>query len=117
MGLKRPFKRIQEWFLSVHLDFQEFLVSSPPGAVDLYGASLLGHCHPQDAVEDARRLLRALLLLQLILPVQLRQETGSIHRQRWSYYTQERRRYLLINAAQINQFNYDIVEKLNSKLK
>jgi len=57
---------------------------SPPGAVDLYGASFLGCCHPQDAVQEGIGLVGALLLLKLMLLVELRQKAGAIHCQRWS---------------------------------
>lgn len=64
-----------------YLDFNKFALSSPPGAVDLDCAPLLGCCHPHDAVQEAGLLLRALLLLQLLLLVELRQEAGAVHSQ------------------------------------
>lgn len=69
-----------------YLDFNKFALSSPPGAVDLDCAPLLGCCHPHDAVQEAglllrALLLRALLLLQLLLLVELRQEAGAVHSQ------------------------------------
>lgn len=60
-----------------YLDFNKFALSSPPGAVDLDCAPLLGCCHPHDAVQEAGLLLRALLLLL----VELRQEAGAVHSQ------------------------------------
>lgn len=64
-----------------YLDFNKFALSSPPGAVDFDCAPLLGCCHPHDAVQEAGLLLRALLLLQLLLLVELRQEAGAVHSQ------------------------------------
>lgn len=64
-----------------YLDFYKFALSSPPGAVDLDCAPLLGCCHPHDAVQEAGLLLRALLLLQLLLLVELRQDAGAVHSQ------------------------------------
>lgn len=64
-----------------YLDFNKFALSSPPGAVDLDCAPLLGCCHPHDAVQEAGLLLRVLLLLQLLLLVELRQEAGAVHSQ------------------------------------
>lgn len=59
-----------------YLDFYKFALSSPPGAVNLDCAPLLGCCHPHDAVQEA-----GLLLLQLLLLAELRQEAGAVHSQ------------------------------------
>lgn len=69
---------------TLYLDFYKFAFGSPPGTVDLYSAPLLGCCHPQDAVQEAGGLFRTLLVLQLLLLVELRQEAWGIHYQGWS---------------------------------
>lgn len=66
-------------WLNVVLNFAEFAVISPPGAVNLYGASLLGCSHPHDAVQQSGGLLRTPVLL-----VELRQDGGALHGQRRS---------------------------------
>ncbi|KAG7229466.1 hypothetical protein INR49_012865 [Caranx melampygus] len=76
----------------------------PPGAVDLYRASLFGCCHPQDAVQEAGGLFWTLQLLKLTalvhLRLELRQKAGAIDCQRWSC-TNEKHRYLLSPALSV----------------
>lgn len=69
--------------LLVYLDFDKFGLSPPSCSVDLNGASLLGCCHPQDAVENAGRSLQPLPIFLLLL-IDKRERTGAINCQGWN---------------------------------
>lgn len=79
----------------MYLNFGELSFISPSGSVDLYGASLLGGRHPQDAVQEAGGLLRALLLILLGVLLGLGQKAGAIHCQSWGYTRTEKQPHVL----------------------